>query len=401
MHRSWPPILALWLLGILAAAQFAKMSVIAPILRTDFGLSLPQLGWLISLMEVGGAVFGLVSGLALARFGMRGFLLWGLAILSAASLMQAFAATPFLLFAARAIEGIGYVLVVIAAPTAIAATADNRLRPRALALWSTFVPVGIAVGGAITGLAVGMMGMSGVMLLWAATIAAAVPVAMRLPLADIPPARIRFPATAAWISTFGFGLYTVFISAVTMLLPSFLIERCGATMGEAALVAGVASLAVLPGAGAAMWLMRDGDIGMRRTLLFSTIALAPSVPLLLLLYGDASSALPRIGTIAVLAVAVSGLVPPLVFARLPLLAGASSPEDPRIATTNGLVTQFGAGGALVGPPAGGIIVSLWGWQGLGAAAGALVIALLAAIVASEYAGRTSRNTASASTARAE
>jgi len=50
MHRSWPPILALWLLGILAAAQFAKMSVIAPILRTGFGLSLPQLGWLISLM---------------------------------------------------------------------------------------------------------------------------------------------------------------------------------------------------------------------------------------------------------------------------------------------------------------------------------------------------------------
>lgn len=389
MHRSWFPILALWLLGILAAAQFAKMSVIAPILRGGFGLSLPQLGWLISLMEVGGAVFGLVSGLALARFGMRGFLLAGLAILSAASLMEAFAATAFLLFAARAIEGIGYVLVVIAAPTAIAATADDRLRPRALALWSTFVPVGIAAGGAITGLAAGMLGMRGVMLLWAAMIAAAVPVALRLPLAAIPPARIRFPAAAAWISTFGFGLYTVFISAVTMLLPSFLIERCGATMGEAALVAGTASLAVLPGAAAAMWLMREGDIGMRRTLFFSALALVPTVPLVLLLYGDASTALSRIGTVAVLAVAISGLVPPLVFARLPLLAGASSPEDPRIATANGLVTQFGAGGALVGPPIGGIIVSIWGWNGLGVAAGALVIAILVAVIASEYAGRAS------------
>ena len=391
MHRSWFPILALWLLGILAAAQFAKMSVIAPILRSGFGLSLPQLGWLISLMEVGGAVFGLVSGLALARFGMRGFLLAGLAILSAASVMEAFAATAFPLFAARAIEGVGYVLVVIAAPTAIAATADNRLRPRALALWSTFVPVGIAAGGAITGLAAGMLGLRGVMLLWAVAIAAAIPLALRLPLAAIPPARIRFPASAAWISTFGFGLYTVFISAVTMLLPSFLIERCGATMGEAAIVAGIASLAVLPGAAAAMWLMREGDIGMRRTLFFSVAALVPTVPLVLLLYGDASTALLRIGAIAVIAVAVSGLVPPLVFARLPLLAGASSPEDPRIATANGLVTQFGAGGALIGPPAGGIIVSLWGWQGLGAAAAALVIALLAAVIASEYAGRGSRN----------
>ena len=391
MHRSWFPILTLWLLGILAAAQFAKMSVIAPILRTGFGLSLPQLGWLISLMEVGGAVFGLVSGLALARFGMRSFLLSGLMILSAASLMQAFASTPFLLFLARAVEGIGYVLVVIAAPTAIAATADNTLRPRALALWSTFVPVGIAVGGAITGLAAGMLGMSGVMLLWAAMIVAALPVAMRLPLSGIPPARIRFPAAAAWISTFGFGLYTVFISAVTMLLPSFLIERCGATMGEAAIVAGVASLAVLPGAAAAMWLMRKGDLGMRRTLFFSTLALFPTVPLVLLLYGDANADLLRIGIISVLAVAVSGLVPPLVFARLPLLAGAASAEDPRIATANGLVTQFGAGGALVGPPIGGAIVSIRGWEGLGVAASVLVVAILVAVVASEFTGQRSKD----------
>jgi len=391
MHRSWFPILTLWLLGILAAAQFAKMSVIAPILRTGFGLSLPQLGWLISLMEVGGAVFGLVSGLALARFGMRSFLLSGLLILSASSLMQAFAATPFLLFLARAVEGIGYVLVVIAAPTAIAATADNTLRPRALALWSTFVPVGIAVGGAITGLAAGILGMSGVMLLWAAMIAAAVPVALRLPLAGIPPARIRFPAAAAWISTFGFGLYTVFISAVTMLLPSFLIERCGATMGQAAVVAGIASLAVLPGAAAAMWLMREGDLGMRRTLFFSTVALFPTVPLVLLLYGDANADLLRIGSISVLAVAVSGLVPPLVFARLPLLAGASSADDPRIATANGLVTQFGAGGALIGPPIGGAIVSIWGWEGLGVAASVLVVAILVAVVASEFTGRRSQH----------
>lgn len=390
MHRSWPPILALWLLGILAAAQFAKMSVIAPILRTGYGLSLSQLGWLISLMEVGGAVFGLVSGLALARFGMRTFLLSGLAILSAASLLQAFASTSLPLFLARAVEGVGYVLVVIAAPTAIAASADDRLRPRALALWSTFVPVGIAVGGAITGLAVGILGMSGVMLLWAVMIAAAMPVAMRLPLTDIPPARIRFPALAAWISTFGFGLYTVFISAVTMLLPSFLIERCDATMGEAAIVAGVASLAVLPGAAAAMWLMRDGALGRRRTLLFSAAALLPTVPLLLLLYSDTSSALPRIATVAVLAVAVSGLVPPLVFARLPQLAGASSPDDPRIATANGLVTQFGAGGALVGPPLGGAIVSIAGWTGLGFAASLLVVALLVAVIASENAGTPSR-----------
>jgi hypothetical protein len=53
---------------------------------------------------------------------------------------------------------------------------------------------------------------------------------------------------------------------------------------------------------------------------------------------------------AIIALMVSGLVPPLMFARLPMLAGAHRAGDPRIAIANGLLTQFGAGGALLGPP---------------------------------------------------
>ena len=66
MVRRWFPILALWLIGVLAAAQLAKIASIAPLLRERFELSLPQTGWLISLLEVGGGLFGFVAGTAWA-----------------------------------------------------------------------------------------------------------------------------------------------------------------------------------------------------------------------------------------------------------------------------------------------------------------------------------------------
>jgi hypothetical protein len=62
MNSPWPRIITLWLLGVLAAAQFAKMSVIAPLMQAQGHLTLSQLGWLISLLEVGGGLFGFVAG---------------------------------------------------------------------------------------------------------------------------------------------------------------------------------------------------------------------------------------------------------------------------------------------------------------------------------------------------
>jgi MFS family permease len=97
------------------------------------------------------------------------------------------------------------------------------------------------------------------------------------------------------------------------------------------------------------------------------------------------------GTIAVLAIALSGLVSPMMFARLPVLAAAEGPHDPRIATANGLLTQFGAGGALIGPPLGGWVVGSWGWPALGLAIAAMAIAMLIATVwAERIAAKTDR-----------
>lgn len=383
MERPWNKVILFWLLGVLAAAQFAKMSIVAPIWRTQWSLSLSGLGWLVSLLEVGGAIFGLVAGFCVAWTGARRLLLAGLATLAVASAAEGLTADLVPLFVARGVEGIGYLLVVIAAPTAIAAITDDSVRPRALALWSTFVPVGIAVGGGLTAVMLMAVDVPAVMLVWAALLVAAIPLVMRTSFGVLPAHRIALPDVAAWVSTFGFGVYTMFISIVTMLLPSFLIEQSGATLGQAALVAALASLAALPAMLVAVVLMRKGDLPKSAMMRVAAIALVASAPFIYLLYCGGDDILFFRGLWAVLAVAVSGVVPPLIFARLPTLAGARTPEDSRIATANGLITQFGAGGALIGPPMGGMAVAAWGWPGLGILCGGSLFLLLGCIIISE------------------
>lgn len=386
MQKPWRTILFLWLLGVLAAAQLAKFSTIAPLLRTRFALTLPETGLLISLLEVGGATLGFVAGLTLGWISFRRSLIGGMAILAAMSLLEAVTTDPTLLFAARAVEGIGYLLVVIAAPTAIAAVADVRSRPRALALWSTFVPVGIAIGSAVTGSGAARLGIDSILLLWAVLLALAIAPASRLHLGHGGTRRIVLPAPAAWISTFAFGVYTLFLCALTMLLPSFLTEIHGATLGEAGLVASLASLSALPASGLAILLMRGGRLEARRLLLIAVPALAVTAVLVPPAFA-ASTGLAATSAVVVAAVLVSGLVPPLMFARLPVLAGAESSYDPRIATANGLLTQFGAGGALLGPPLGGLIVEGRGWPALGGAIAALALLMLALLALAEGAAQ--------------
>lgn len=157
MNRSWKHIVWLWLIGVLAAAQLAKFAVMAPILRERFGLTLAQAGFLISLLEIGGALFGFEAGLLIGRLGARRLLIAGLALLASASAAEGVGESSTMLFAARAVEGMGYLLVVIAAPTLIIAVANERSRSAALALWSTFVPVGMAFGSVVTGTMVGTL----------------------------------------------------------------------------------------------------------------------------------------------------------------------------------------------------------------------------------------------------
>jgi len=389
MGNSRASILILWLIGVLAAAQLAKMAVLAATLADSFGLSIATTGLLISLLEIGGAVFGLAAGVALGRIGARRSLVVGLAILAATGIAEAYASGAPALLAARAAEGMGYLLVVIAAPTLIAAIASERDRAPSLSLWSTFVAVGMALGSVTTGVAFWAFGLRGALLLWPLLCALGVFAAVRLPAAGPSDGQgFALPDPAAWIATFGFGLYTSFICALTMLFPTFLVAQAGVSSTGAGISTGIVALGSIPGAAVAIalarldWLSRKRTIAVVACTLFAAAAAAP----LTFATGAAPDSVLWVSAAWALWISfASGIASPIVFGRLPMLAGARSATDPRIAVANGLITQFGAGGALLGPPLGGLVIMDWGWDGLGVFIGALALATLCALVAAELA----------------
>lgn len=106
-----------------------------------FGLSLAAYGWLVSGVSVIAAGLALPTGLWIARRDLDGVLCTGLGVM----LPEVMAPATWLSYSARVLEGVEYLAVVVAGPMLPAARCRQTTERRALALWSTFTPVGLAL----------------------------------------------------------------------------------------------------------------------------------------------------------------------------------------------------------------------------------------------------------------
>jgi CP family cyanate transporter-like MFS transporter len=370
---EWIRIFWFYVIGVLAAAQLGKMSALVPLIDLELGLGLTMAAVLISLLEVAGAFLGLVAGTLAAHIGRRTTLLWGIGLLAAAGTGQGFAASVPTLLGWRLLESLGYLAVVIAAPLLIFQTARPHQQGVALALWSSFVPVGLALGAVSSGMVAQLFSWRAAVLSAAALAAAAwlVTLALRDP---GPSERVRpvrsSPAPRAWALAAAFGCYAMFEVGMLALLPSFLVEQAGTSPGLAGLITGIASFVTLLGSVAAAWHSRRPNPA---RLLLAVSILLPAAMLFLVFREQPALALASAA--AVLLNGISGIFPGLAFAMLPRVAGS----DAGMSSANGLLTQFGASGSLLGPPVSAACVTLWGWPGA-AIAGALASLLCWALM---------------------
>jgi len=146
--RSFSSILitlVLWVAGLCAAAQFAKMGLFLPELRQLYPEAGVATGFLITLISLVGALLGLVAGLLVGRIGARRVLLGGLLTGSVISLVQSTYLPLGLLLASRIVEGFSHLAIVVAAPTLMARYCSDRLRAAAMTLWGTFFGVSFAL----------------------------------------------------------------------------------------------------------------------------------------------------------------------------------------------------------------------------------------------------------------
>lgn len=381
----WPAIFVIYAIGLLASAQLGKFAALVPVIQPDLGLGLTAAAALVSLIETGGAAIGLVAGAFVGRHGTRAVLAAGLGLLAIAGIGEALAGSVPVLFAWRLVESLGYLAIVVAAPTLMALTATPARRGMAMALWSTFFPVGFALGSVLAGLMAPALSWRPVLVASAVLAAAALTVVWFLPRPEGdgcrgPSRPAGMPPLPVWWLSFGFGCYTVFAVGQIALLPSYLADRLGLATGAAGLITGLASFATVAGGLSAARLMRHRSA---LPLILGACMVLPA----LLLFGIFG--LQGVGQVALLAVVlniVTGIVPAMTFARLPDLC----PTATAMARGNGLLAQCGAAGSLLGPPAYAAAIDLSGWQGAaltGAAMSAVSLGLLLAAFRPAQAGR--------------
>ena len=140
--------LANWLVlasGVVAALHLGKAAIATPMLQTDMGMSLAQAGWLTSVFAVLGLLGGAPAGALAAVMGRRTALLLGLAIMALSGFAGTLVPSFGTLLVSRLLEGLGFLLVIVAGPAILERLATGAARDRALALWSCFMPCGMAL----------------------------------------------------------------------------------------------------------------------------------------------------------------------------------------------------------------------------------------------------------------
>ncbi|MDH0865731.1 MFS transporter [Mitsuaria sp. GD03876] len=376
-------IVLYYLCGVFAAAQLGKLAALSPPIARELHLGLAAMAALTSLLEVCGATLGGVAGHRLPRFGLKRSLSMAVLALAIGSAGAAFAHEVALLAAARLVESLGYLAIVVAAPVLIAREAEGRRQAAAMALWSTFVPVGMALGAwayahaaAWTGWrAAQALSVAGGVVLWLALRSVPADAAGAADDDHPPPGRT---GARLWALVAAFGAYAIAEVGLLALLPSLLTQG-GMPLSAAGTWTAAAALANVPASALGAWLLRRHGAASRAIAAGMGLSLALSGALFLATLRDGGAA-PLQAALAIAINAASGVFPSLVFALLPL--AARTPQ--RLSLASGRLTQFGASGALLGPPLMGAVVERWGWS----AAGGLSLALsLAAIPLALFAWR--------------
>jgi len=338
--------------GVIAALHVGKVPPALPALRQDLGLDLVSAGFVVSAFNVLGMSLGLLVGVLADRLGRRRLVLLGLLSLTLGGAMGAIVQGLPLLLASRVLEGLGFMAVSVASPPLMMAAAMPQDRSYALSLWSTFMPVGMALAMVAAPQVQAVVGWRGLWLLIAALALAGTVVIARmtggLRTAHAAPAGPAWRVVSETLSrprllllSVVFGAYAFQWMAVMVWLPSFLPVAMGVAPTVAALLTALVVIANVPGNILGGWLLHRG-------LTIRVLAPAVAACMALCALGLFTDLLPNPTRFAlVLAFSLfGGVIPAVLFASAPLHA----PSPGHLAAGNGLLMQGSNIGQFMGPP---------------------------------------------------
>ncbi|MEU6699877.1 MFS transporter [Pseudonocardia sp. NPDC046786] len=374
---DWRVVVTLVSAGLVVAFQVGKLAATLPVVAAELGMGAALSGAVLGGFNLVAALTGVLVGVATGRIGTERAVLVGLAVVALGSAAGAAATGPWMLLLSTVVEGTGFVVVAVAAPSLVAGATTAGDRSVALGLWGTYMPGGQAVMILMAPFLVAAAGWRGLWLVNAAVLVAVGVLAHRVlgthaagtgrpadgTIRDITTA-LRAPGPR--LLALAFAGYSLQFVAVAGFLPTVYAEQ-GLDPGTGALLtAAVVLMNVAGNLGAGVLLRR----GAPRWLLIAVAAGVMGAAAV----GVYAAALPFAASYACALVfsAVGGLLPAAVLAGVPVLA----PRPDLVPVTNGLVVQGIGIGMVAGPVTAGALAQ---WAG-GWHATPLVVTTAAALV---------------------
>jgi len=282
---SWTSIGLIYLYGVMTTSSLSKIIPLLGDLGTHLGATPTQGAWLISLVGIVPALLASTAGSIVDRIGAARTLqlvaLVGIAV--NAGYLTVSSLYPFM--AVRVVEGLIAMGAYSAAPSLIMATTTAARRGRAMAVWSTYTPVGfslgLVMGGAFAGSEHWRGGYLLHLLLFTALLATswALPRPPALPAAPVRPSvglldawtkpgPLRLALTFSMLVLIGFGMSNVY--------PEWYARQHDVAAGRASTILAVMNLAMIPAGFSAGALLARGwrDARMLDLLVLVILALA-------------------------------------------------------------------------------------------------------------------------------
>jgi len=348
-ETHWPGVWVAFLAGCIGAFQIGKTFAALALIIDELGLSLVQAGLVLSLFSLIAAFAGAGFGLLSDRIGHLYMALSGLLISAGGAFLGATALGIEVLLLSRLIEGLGFILAIVALPSLISRSTTDRNRPLAMGLWGAFMPAGIGISMLITPPLLELHGWRGlwndvgfIILFWCAILF--ITFRSTTSKTGIHPGSSDFIANVLRIGPLlvvaGFVCYSSLYQSLTAFLPTILVKDYSVPLAQAARFGALVVVGNVIGNVSAGWLIGRG-FAPWKLLTISFIAMGLCATLVFATTSD-----PLVKTLAgFLFSAFGGLFPGTAF----VLAARYSIHPSHMALMAGLMLQGAGIGQTIGP----------------------------------------------------
>jgi MFS family permease len=254
---SWGSIGLVCMYAIVAAASITKLMPLTSVLGHAFNAGPRSIGFAISLISVSSLVAATIGGVIIDRVGARTAIISASIVAVISNIIGFFATSVFMLDVARLIEGVEFIGINAAAPVLLMTITSGPRRMKAMSLYSTYLPIGGALGLLLAAPFAGSGHWRGVFALHGAIFVVATCFGGLLPKTPrVPPTKaisrtaklpaicwqagpLRLSLAFLWITVAGLGTSTV--------LPRYLAQTHHVSIAAASTILAVANLAWIVG----------------------------------------------------------------------------------------------------------------------------------------------------------